>query len=146
MMDEELKKAAEDFVWETMENDYDGPSELRRKMSHYAKIDDFYNGLEEFFIAGAKWMEAHTPLPEDTVLFNKGVEEGKRLAEEEQADLFTVVALDAAQRTKNKIMEDAKEGKIIFLLNGDVAVNIGDTDEYKLGQKVRIIILKENEK
>ena len=35
------------------------------------------------------------------------------------------------------------EGKIIFLLNGDVAVNIGDTDEYKLGQKVRVIIVKE---
>jgi len=35
------------------------------------------------FIAGAKWQADHTPLPEDTVLFNKGVEEGKRLMMEE---------------------------------------------------------------
>jgi hypothetical protein len=27
----------------------------------------------------AQWGADHTPLPEDTVLFNKGVEEGKRL-------------------------------------------------------------------
>ena len=38
-------------------------------------------------------------------------------------------------------MKEAVEGKIIFLLNGDVAVNIGDTDKYNLGQKVRVIVL-----
>ena len=54
---------------------------------------------------------------------------------------FAKWGAESAQRTKNKMMEDAKEGKIIFLLNGDVAVNIGDTDEYKLGQKVRVIVL-----
>ena len=37
--------------------------------------------------------------------------------------------------------EQAVEGKIVFLLNGDVAINIGDTDKYKLGDKVRLIIL-----
>lgn len=35
------------------------------------------------FRAGAKWQAAHTPLPEDTVLFNRGVEEGKKLMMEE---------------------------------------------------------------
>ena len=54
--------------------------------------------------------------------FDAGIEEGYR-------------------RCREQMMEDAKEGKIIFLLNGDVAVNIGDTDEYKLGQKVRVIVL-----
>lgn len=38
---------------------------------------------QDCFIAGAKWQAEHTPLPEDTVLFNKGVEEGKRLMMEE---------------------------------------------------------------
>lgn len=31
----------------------------------------------------AKWGVEHTPLPEDTVLFNKGIEEGKRLMMED---------------------------------------------------------------
>jgi hypothetical protein len=42
---------------------------------------------------------------------------------------------------KEQMMKDAVEGKIIFLLNGDVAINIGDTDEYKLGEKVCVIVL-----
>ena len=46
---------------------------------------------------------------------------------------------------RNKMIEEAVEGKIIFLLNGDVAVNIGDTDEYKLGQKVRVIVCKKED-
>ena len=44
------------------------------------------------------------------------------------------------RRCKEQMMKEAVEGKIIFLLNGDVAINIGDIDEYKLGQKVRIIV------
>ena len=71
----------------------------------------------------------------------------KEQDEEEQADLFTIVALDAAQRAKEQMMKETVEGKIIFLLNGDVAVNIGDTDKYNLGQKIRVIVLpKEDEK
>lgn len=42
---------------------------------------------EQKFIEGAKWQAEQllksSPLPEDTVLFNKGVEEGKRLMMEE---------------------------------------------------------------
>ena len=45
------------------------------------------------------------------------------------------------QTARQDMMKEAVEGKIIFLLNGDVAVNIGDTDKYNLGQKVRVIIL-----
>lgn len=50
-----------------------------------------------------------------------------------------------AKWQKEQMMKEAVEGKIIFLLNGDVAVNIGDTDEYKLGQKVRVIICKKED-
>ena len=52
-----LDEAAEDFVWEVMENDEDGISDLRRKLYPQSKISDFYNALEEFFIAGAKWQK-----------------------------------------------------------------------------------------
>jgi hypothetical protein len=56
-----------------------------------------------------------------------------------------IAYLEKQKEQKEQMMKEAVEGKIIFLLNGDVAVNIGDTDEYKLGQKVRIIIVKEEE-
>ena len=38
------------------------------------------------FIAGAKWMESQMPMPEDTVIFMKGVEEGRRLEREDRND------------------------------------------------------------
>lgn len=46
-----------------------------------------------------------------------------------------------AKWDREQMLKEAVEGKIIFLLNGDVAVNIGDTDEYNLGQKIRVIVL-----
>lgn len=41
---------------------------------------------ERAFIAGAKWMESQMPMPEDTVIFMKGVEEGRRLEREDRND------------------------------------------------------------
>lgn len=35
------------------------------------------------FIEGAKWMENQMPMPEDTVIFQKGVAEGRRLERED---------------------------------------------------------------
>lgn len=49
-----------------------------------------------------------------------------------------------AKWQKEQMMKEAVEGKIVFLFNGDVAINIGDTDKYKLGDKVRIVIVKED--
>jgi hypothetical protein len=49
--------------------------------------------------------------------------------------------IDFANAFKGQMMKEAMEGKIIYLLNGDVAINIGDIDEYKLGKKVRVIVL-----
>lgn len=51
-----LDEAAEDFVWEVMENDENGISELSRKLYPWSKISDYYDGLAEFFKAGAEWM------------------------------------------------------------------------------------------
>lgn len=80
---------------------------------------------EQKFIEGAKWQAEQKPKDEqfppleglDAIKakyyddgfkngFDEGVEEGRRLAEEEQADLFTIVALDAAQRAKEQMMEN----------------------------------------
>lgn len=41
---------------------------------------------ERAFIAGAKWMESQMPMPEDTVIFMKGVAEGRRLEREDRDD------------------------------------------------------------
>jgi hypothetical protein len=41
---------------------------------------------ERAFIAGAKWMESRMPMPDDTVIFMKGVEEGRRLEREDRND------------------------------------------------------------
>lgn len=81
----DLEEAAEDFVWEVMENDEEGISELSKKLRPTSKISDFYDALGEFFKAGAEWMASQMPIPEDTVIFQKGVEEGKRLAKEDWA-------------------------------------------------------------
>ena len=43
------------------------------------------------------------------------------------------------------LMNKTIDGKVIFLLNGDVAINIGDTDEYKLGKKVCVIVLSKED-
>ena len=81
--------------------------------------------IKEVFIAGAKWMAEHTPLPEDTVLFNKGVEEGKRL-----------------------MMEVAVEGEVVKDISNKLAVTAKiNLDGFKFGDKVRVIVLpKEDEK
>lgn len=50
-------------------------------------FEDTFKNIARHF---AKWGADHTPLPEDTVIFNKGVEEGKRLMREEavECDLY----------------------------------------------------------
>ena len=75
------------------------------------------------FLAGADWQKEHTPLPEDTVLFNKGVAEGKRL-----------------------MMEEAVEGEFLYTPYPTIALDDCKDYNFKDNQKVRIIIVKEDEK
>ena len=75
----------------------------------------------------AKWGANHTPLPEDTVLFNKGVEEGKRL-----------------------MMEEAMEGVVCYGSKGAYIetdfLGTDNTDVYGMpGDKVRVIICKKED-
>lgn len=77
------------------------------------------------FIAGAKWQAKHSPLPEDSVAFNNGVEEGKRL-----------------------MMEEAVEGEIGYWNQRGLSIRLDKSLE-KLGYdedtKVKIIIIKGND-
>ena len=78
------------------------------------------------FLEGAEWAREQMPLPEDTLIFRKGVEEGKRL-----------------------MMEDAVEGEVHHCMSVHYVV----TNENQLAEalkrfndsdKVRIIIVKED--
>ena len=76
--------------------------------------------LDNAFIAGAKWQAEQllkgSPMPEDTVIFQKGIEEGKRLMMEdaEECDLYydgdflaidlNMAALGYSERDKVKIV------------------------------------------
>lgn len=90
------------------------------------------------FIAGSKWQTDHTPLPEDTVLFNKGVEEGKRLMMEEAVEIGTTEICwvpdgDRVFPTFDPPVED-------LLMPGIIS------QRFNGGDKVRVIIVKEDEK
>lgn len=113
-MDEELKKAADEYATRWHENP-DG--------SAWKPL--FEESAIKAFIAGAKWQAEHTPFPEDTVLFNKGVAEGKRLMMEEavEADVNTYRDLAAGKSWAEFVVEMPTNN---------------------LGDKVRIIIVKED--
>lgn len=80
------------------------------------------------FIAGAEWQKKQIPMPEDTVIFNKGVEEGKRL-----------------------MMEGAVEGEVYKF--GEIAYvkehnNVELTkylSQFNNGDKVKIIVVHETD-
>lgn len=75
---EDLEEAAKDFVWEVMENDEDGISDLCRKLRPSSKISDFYDALGEFFIAGAEWgIKSQEKKIADA--YEKGKQEGIRV-------------------------------------------------------------------
>jgi hypothetical protein len=100
------------------------PNDLEEAANEFANQDCVtFISRKKGFIAGAKWQEEHAPLPEDTVMFNKGVEEGKRL-----------------------LMEEAVEGVVCYGSKGAYIETdfLGeyDTDVYgNPGDKVRVIVL-----
>lgn len=56
--------------------------------------------IQDGFKAGAKWMESQMPMPEDTVIFQKGVAEGRRL-EREEIPRWKKGPADSAIRTRD---------------------------------------------
>lgn len=84
-------------------------------------IEIYKPGIDAF-IAGAKWQAEHTPLPEDSVLFNKGVEEGKRL-----------------------MMEDAVEG-VVDDCGTPARLRLEmPGGSFGIGDKVRVIVMKKED-
>lgn len=108
---------------------------VQENPGHRFNDHDVEYAYRDGIIAGAKWQADNTPLPEDTVLFNKGVEEGKRL-----------------------MMEEAVEGRVSYFESRDVAVIYYDdpkgntmcffapSSSLETGDKVKIIIVKEDKK
>lgn len=78
----------------------------------------------------AEWGAGHTPLPEDTVIFQKGVEEGKRLMMEGAVEGEVCILPGHVAYVKEKNNESLKQ----YLLG-----------HFKTGEKVKIIIVKEDE-
>ena len=123
------------------------------------------NGIaQDCFIAGAEWQARQllqgSPMPEDTVLFNKGVQEGRRLEREDMMkDGNVILAEEDFDAEKEKSMEwgynlckeqmlkDAVEGEVVKDISNKLAVTAKgiNLDGFKFGQKVRIVVLKEEE-
>ena len=84
------------------------------------------------------------PLPEDTVLFNKGVAEGRRLESEENKDR-DIVFWRGIQYAREMMINEAVDGEVVKDINNKLAVTAKNVnlDKFKFGDKVRIIIVKE---
>lgn len=106
--------------------------------------------VQDCFIAGAKWQEKRD---EETIktaedhAFLAGAEWQKKKDDEEQAELFTIVALDAAQRAKEQMMKGAVEGEIVdsgFDDGTAILKAIVPDRKYDSGDKVKLIVIKED--
>ena len=115
---EELNEAAESFC-DTLE----GKEAWSYGASHY-----YYEDAVNAFIAGANWQAEQllkgSPMPEDTVLFNKGVAEGRRL---ERQDM----------------MAEAEDGEVVKDITNKLAVTAKiNLDGFKFGDKVKLVIIR----
>ena len=110
-------------------------------------------GLEEEIDRFEDWMETYNQADYPTSFTTRdiarhfakwGAERQKEQDEEEQADLFTIVALDAAQRAKEQMMKEAAEGEYGYFSNASKTILPSGKLNIKEGDKVRIIIVKED--
>lgn len=89
------------------------------------KHQSFY---KELFVAGGKWQADHTPLPEDTVIYNKGVAEGKRLMMEGAVE-----------------GEVYKFGEVAYVKERNNAELTKYLSQFNNGDKVKIIVIHETD-
>lgn len=87
----------------------------------YGQVD-----VIDAFIAGAEWQASRMPMPEDTVLFQKGVQEGRRLERED-------------------MLKDAVECDLVCIKDRLAAILPMKDFRWTVGDKVRIVVLKEEE-
>lgn len=131
----------EQFI-DILESEKPVPNDLEEAAKRFVGYDMDCDELRDYeigiasFIAGAKWQAEQllksSPLPEDTVLFNKGVEEGKRLMMEEAVCYIAQADITA---TGNIVIPFIRIGYTALSRYG-----------IKVGDKVRIIIIKEDKK
>lgn len=127
-LDDEVKNYFKEWVDEDTDSVHNGCA--INDSNQYVSLCDCARIARHF----AQWGANHTPLPEDTVLFNKGVAEGKRLMMEEAVET-TVVESYGYEKG-----EDGKWRQVIFPTIHTII------DGCSFGDKVKIIIIKEGEK
>ena len=162
-----LEEAAKEYMQGEIDSGHDCLEVETNEPLYYPEA------MKHAFIAGAKWQADHTPLPEDTVLFYKGVEEGKRLMMEEMSECFVQLkqvqsesinisavreqlaynrgASDERYKMRKKMMEDAVEGEVYKF--GEVAYvkerNNAELTKYlsqfNNGDRVKIIVIHETD-
>lgn len=123
-LDKSLEGAAKEYEWSNVDINQLNPPTLDMTVQ--------VGALRDAFKAGAEWQARQllqgSPMPEDTVLFNKGVEEGRRL---EREDMLK----DAAEVTVENWNPDPHPEVTIPL----------NSDKFIAGDKVKVIVLKDNE-
>lgn len=150
-IDPGIAQCIADHSWEMLgEDEKPVPADLEEAAKEYSK--DYESGPNRIainaFIAGAKWQEDHTPLPEDTVLFNKGVEEGKRLMMDEwlkdRDGCFWDGVNEGKKAMREQMMKEAVEGKVYMsFAPGHNQMVMADVD-LPTNTKVKLIIVKED--
>lgn len=127
-------KVCKDYTYSAMKEQEKPSDDLEEAAARYERENrqSILSSVDivDAFIAGAEWQARQllkgSPLPEDTVLFQKGVEEGKRL-----------------------MMEDAVEGRV-HLMGFHNAIYSKEPDwtdyldGFNEGDKVKIIIVKQD--
>lgn len=86
---------------------------------------DWHTRLVKFAQLVADWQASQMPLPEDTVLFNKGVKEGRRLERED-------------------MLAKAVEGEYSAKFLGRTIYLRIPLDGFKPGDKVKLYVFKED--
>ena len=110
-IDKSLEEAATTYAWEHQE----------AHTNEVGEIEFDYGPRYSAFIAGAEWQASQMPMPEDTVLFQKGVAEGRRLERED-------------------MRKDAVEGEAEELYNdGESQGTVGVGTYFKPGEKVYVL-------
>ena len=118
---DDLEKAAGRLGFDYVDNI------VHESPGHRWNDHDVEFGYRDGFIAGAKWQKAKD--------------------DEETADLFTIVALDAAQRAREElVMKYAVEGEIGYWNQSGLSIRLDQSLErlgYDMDTKVKIIIVKQ---
>jgi len=125
--EEWLKTVLDNEDFESREKAFAWVEKMREKWGaeHLASVGK--TSSKDLEDAARKYQEG---VPVDTTIHYCGADEDVYFA-----NRIVDAVIAGAEWQKEQMMKEAVEGKIIFLLNGDVAINIGDTDEYKLGKK-----------